>query len=84
MNFLLLHKGRGVIKSSWARASRMRASGDSTGFLILDLFQSPQKAEKLSSNIKILGPLKHSTMHSLQFSSAVLVDVIHYLTGGEG
>lgn len=71
MNFLLLHKRRDVIKSLWARANRVRASGGSMGFLAF--FQSLQKAEKLNSNIKIQGPLKHSTVHSLQFSSAVLI-----------
>lgn len=88
MNFLLLHKGKDVIKCVWARASGVRASGGSTGFLAL--FQSPRKTE-LNSNIKIRGPL--STAHSLQFSSVVLirksspntagfVDIIHYPTGG--
>lgn len=75
MNFLLLQR-RDVIRSSWAGASGVRASGGSTSFLAL--FQSPHKAEQLNSNIKIQGPLKHSPICSLQFSCAYLRKITYH------
>lgn len=57
MNFLLLHKDRDAIKSSWARAGGLRAGGDGVGF-------SPQKDITTINNVKILGHLQHSMLFS--------------------